>query len=127
VSYLLRSVECVAADSGDAVIVSVPPYHIAAVANLLSNLYSGRRIVYLEKFSAHAWLDIVLAEGVTHAMLVPTMLARIVAELESGSLPTPTSLRSLSYGGAKMSPSILERALTLLPDVGFVNAYGLTE
>jgi len=33
-------------------IVSVPPYHIAAVANLLSNLYSGRRIVYLERFSA---------------------------------------------------------------------------
>ena len=44
-----------AADSGDAVIVSVPPYHIAAVANLLSNLYSGRRIVYLDRFTARGW------------------------------------------------------------------------
>ena len=126
-AYILSTVEFGGSEPDEVMIVSVPPYHIAAVANLLSNLYSGRRIVYLEKFSAHAWLETVLAERVTHAMLVPTMLARIVAELESGSVATPTSLRSLSYGGAKMSPSILERALTLLPDVGFVNAYGLTE
>jgi acyl-CoA synthetase (AMP-forming)/AMP-acid ligase II len=62
VSYVLGSVEFGAADSGDAVIVSVPPYHIAAVANLLSNLYSGRRIVYLDRFTARGWLEIAPAE-----------------------------------------------------------------
>ena len=33
----------------------------------------------------------------------------------------------MSYGGAKMHPSILRRALVLFPEVDFVNAYGLTE
>jgi acyl-CoA synthetase (AMP-forming)/AMP-acid ligase II len=42
------------------------------------------------------------------------------------SLRVPT-LRALSYGGAKMHPSILRRALVLFPEVDFVNAYGLTE
>lgn len=127
VSYVLGTVEFGSADEGDAVIVSVPPYHIAAVANLLSNLYSGRRIVYLDRFTAAAWLDLVEREGVTHAMVVPTMLARIVDELEAGDQAAPARLRSLSYGGAPLAPSVLHTALRLLPDTGFVNAYGLTE
>jgi acyl-CoA synthetase (AMP-forming)/AMP-acid ligase II len=126
-SYVLGSVDFGAASPEDAVIVSVPPYHIAAIANLLSNLYSGRRIVYLDHFTARGWLDVTAAERVTHAMVVPTMLARIVAELEDGTAPVPAQLRSLSYGGAPLPAGILARALALLPDVGFVNAYGLTE
>jgi acyl-CoA synthetase (AMP-forming)/AMP-acid ligase II len=126
VSYILGSVEFGSADAEDAVLVSVPPYHIAAVTNLLSNLYRGRRIVYLDRFTARGWLEAASAEGATHAMVVPTMLARIVDELEAGA-PAPHHLRSLSYGGAPLSSRILARALALLPDVGFVNAYGLTE
>jgi acyl-CoA synthetase (AMP-forming)/AMP-acid ligase II len=132
VSYVLGTVDFGSADPGDAVIVSVPPYHIAAVANLLSNLYSGRRIVYLDRFTAAGWLETVATEGITHAMVVPTMLARIVDELEAsgragGVAGGAIRLRSLSYGGAPLTPAILQRALSLLPEVGFVNAYGLTE
>jgi acyl-CoA synthetase (AMP-forming)/AMP-acid ligase II len=132
VSYVLGTVDFGSAAPDDAVIVSVPPYHIAAVANLLTNLYSGRRIVYLDRFTAAGWLDTVATEGITHAMVVPTMLARIVDELEAvggaGGVPGGAiRLRSLSYGGAPLTPAILQRALSLLPEVGFVNAYGLTE
>jgi acyl-CoA synthetase (AMP-forming)/AMP-acid ligase II len=124
---VLNSVEFGSSDEDEAMIVSVPPYHIAAVANLLSNLYSGRRVVYLERFTAAEWLVTVNREQVTNAMVVPTMLARIVDALEQGVAAPPTSLRSISYGGAPLAPKILERALRLLPDTGFVNAYGLTE
>ena len=48
-----------AADDSDAVLVCVPPYHIAGVANLLSNTYLGRRIVYLDRFDPELWLDTV--------------------------------------------------------------------
>jgi acyl-CoA synthetase (AMP-forming)/AMP-acid ligase II len=126
-SYVVGSVEFAGSDETDATIVSVPPYHIAAVANLLSNLYSGRRILYLDRFSAEEWLRIVTDEGVTHAMVVPTMLARIVDELESTEAMGPSTLRSVSYGGAKISAGVLRRALQRFPDTGFVNAYGLTE
>jgi acyl-CoA synthetase (AMP-forming)/AMP-acid ligase II len=94
---------------------------------MLSSIYAGRRIVPLSKFSPEEWLDTVAAEQVTHAMVVPTMLARIVAVMEErGGVELPC-LRTLSYGGARMPIPVLERALELFPNAGFVNAYGLTE
>lgn len=125
-SYLLGSVEFGGALADEAVLVAVPPYHVAGVANMLSNTFAGRRLVYLRAFDAEGWLRTVHDEGVTHAMVVPTMLARIVDALD-GRIADVPSLRSLSYGGAKVSERVLLDALRLFPNVGFVNAYGLTE
>ncbi|MET7400600.1 fatty acid--CoA ligase family protein [Dactylosporangium sp. NPDC005572] len=126
VSYVLSTVEFGSAGPDEANLVSVPPYHIAAVANLLTNIYAGRRLVYLDSFSPGAWLDLARASGATHAMLVPTMLARIADHLAERGEPTP-GLRSVSYGGARMPQAVLEQVLAAFPDTGFVNAYGLTE
>ncbi len=125
-SYVISSVEFAAADDGDATLVSVPPYHIAGVANVVSNVYSARRIVYLPTFTPEAWLATVQAESITHAMVVPTMLARVVEHLAGATANCP-SLRSLAYGGARMPVTVLERALEAFPATDFVNAYGLTE
>jgi acyl-CoA synthetase (AMP-forming)/AMP-acid ligase II len=59
-------------------------------------------------------------------MVVPTMLARIAEEMDGATAATAT-LRTISYGGARMPQTVLEQALRLFPDTGFVNAYGLTE
>lgn len=125
-AYLLGSVEFGSAGEDEAMLVAVPPYHIAGIANMLSNLFAGRRLVYLRAFEPQLWLDTVRAEQVTNAMLVPTMLSRIVDALDGKPADVPT-LRSLSYGGAKVSERVLTDALQLFPDTGFVNAYGLTE
>ena len=124
VSYVLGSVEFASAGETEAALVSVPPYHIAAVANVITNLYAGRRTLVLEAFTPGQWLRTVREEEVTGAMVVPTMLARIIDCGEDQSVP---SLRSLSYGGAPMPAALIERALREWPRVGFVNAYGLTE
>ena len=65
-------------------------------------------------------------QGITHAMVVPTMLARLLDALEArgGGIPT---LRHLSYGGGRMPTELVVRAMEALPGVDFVNAYGLTE
>ncbi|KAA9150221.1 AMP-binding protein [Amycolatopsis acidicola] len=126
VSYLLQTVEFAAADPDDAALVSTPPYHIAGMSQLLSNLYTGRRMVYLPDFTPEGWLETVRRENVGTAMVVPTMLARIVEHLDGAKAEVP-SLRSLAYGGARMPLPVLEKALELFPDTGFVNAYGLTE
>ena len=125
-AYLLGSVEFGSADESEAVLISVPPYHVAGIANMLSNLFSGRRLVYLKSFSAANWLETISQEAVTHAMVVPTMLARIVDHLD-GEVASATTLRSLSYGGAKVSERVIRAALAAFPWTGFVNAYGLTE
>lgn len=124
-SYVTSTVEFGGAAPDEAALVCVPPYHVAALGSALSNLYAGRRVTYLSDFDPHAWLDLVRSERVTTAMLVPTMLARIV-DACSDNADAP-SLRLISYGGAKMPMPILERALRAFPHCGFVNAYGLTE
>ena len=125
-SYILGSVEYLAAEEDEAQLVSVPSYHIAGVSAILSSLYSGRRIVYLPGFDPESWVDTVGTEAVTQAMVVPTMLGRILDQAEaSGS--RLDSLRHLSYGGGRMPVETIERAMAMLPDVNFVNAYGLTE
>jgi acyl-CoA synthetase (AMP-forming)/AMP-acid ligase II len=124
VSYVLGSVEFASAGEEEAALVSVPPYHIAAVANVITNLYAGRRTLVLEAFTPGQWLLAVREEEVTSAMVVPTMLARIIDSDGDRSVP---SLRSLSYGGAPMPAAIIERALRMWSKVDFVNAYGLTE
>ncbi|NED66812.1 long-chain fatty acid--CoA ligase, partial [Streptomyces sp. SID10244] len=78
------------------------------------------------QFDPAAWVSLIKAEGITTATVVPTMLDRIVAVLESEPAELPT-LRNLAYGGAKVPLPLVRRTLDLLPHVGLVNAYGLTE
>lgn len=125
-SYVTGTVEFDSAAPDDAVLICVPPYHIAGVGAALSNLYAGRKMVYLRNFDPKDWIRLVNQESVTNATVVPTMLNRIVSELETDPTSIPT-LRSLAYGGSKVALPLLRKALELLPDVGFVNAYGLTE
>lgn len=125
-SYVTGTVEFAAAEPDDAALICVPPYHIAGVSAALSNLYAGRKMVYLPNFDADEWVRLVADEKVTTATVVPTMLDRIVKVLEAGGQKLP-SLRNLAYGGSKVGLPLVRKALALLPDVGFVNAYGLTE
>lgn len=125
-SYITGTVEFGSAEPDDAALICVPPYHIAGVSAALSNLYAGRKMVYLTQFDAREWVRLVAAEGVTSATVVPTMLDRIVTVLEAQNAALPT-LRTLAYGGSKVALPLVRKALELLPAVGFVNAYGLTE
>ena len=128
-SYVLGAVEFMGAGEDEATLVSVPPYHIAGISAILTSVYGGRRLVQLPPFAPDAWVASPAARAITHAMVVPTMLGRILDVLDrrrtaTARLPT---LRHLSYGGGRMPVPVIERALALLPDVDFVNAYGLTE
>ena len=59
-------------------------------------------------------------------MVVPTMLDRILGAMEAAGETLP-HLRALSYGGGRMPEPTIRRAMAKLPQVAFVNAYGLTE
>jgi acyl-CoA synthetase (AMP-forming)/AMP-acid ligase II len=126
-SYITGSVEFDSAEPTDAALICVPPYHIAGVSAALSNLYAGRKMVYLPTFDPREWVRLINAEHVTTATVVPTMLDRIVTVLEGGGGDDLPSLRNLAYGGSKVGLPLVRKALELLPGVGFVNAYGLTE
>ena len=126
-SYILGTVEFMSAEEDEATLLSVPPYHIAGISAILSSGYAGRRMVQLPSFSPQAWLDLASQEKVTQAFIVPTMLQRIIEHADKHGLPDLSNLRALAYGGGKMPLSVIERAMELMPQVNFTNAYGLTE
>jgi acyl-CoA synthetase (AMP-forming)/AMP-acid ligase II len=132
VSYVVSTVEFSGAGEDEATLVSVPPYHVAGISAVLSSVYAGRRVVQLPSFDPDEWVTLAREEQVTHAMVVPTMLGRILDTLEGQPQPASPDgplphLRALSYGGGRMPTPVIERAMRLLPQVDFVNAYGLTE
>jgi acyl-CoA synthetase (AMP-forming)/AMP-acid ligase II len=126
-SYILGSVEFGSAAPEEAALVSVPPYHIAGVAALLSSIYAMRRILLLPAFEPDAWLALAAGERATSAFVVPTMLARIIARLDNGGSADLSALKAIAYGGGRMPLELIHRALDLFPQADFTNAYGLTE
>ena len=124
-AYIFGTVEFMSAEEDEAALLTVPPYHIAGIAAVLSSTYAGRRMVQLPNFTPKGWIDLARQENVTNAFLVPTMLQRIV-EHAGDNLDLP-ALKNVAYGGGKMPRSTIETAMTLMPHVNFTNAYGLTE
>ena len=127
VSYILGAVEFGSASDEEAALVSVPPYHIAGIAALLSSIFSMRRIVLLPAFDPDDWLALAASERVTNAFVVPTMLTRIIGRMDAGAAADLTALQAIAYGGGRMPLELIDRALSLFPECGFTNAYGLTE
>jgi acyl-CoA synthetase (AMP-forming)/AMP-acid ligase II len=118
-----------AADGSDLgrMILAAPLYHIAGLTSVLNALYAGRITVVMQQFDADRWLELIDEHQVTHAFLVPTMLARVLESDRLGSASL-ASLEALTYGAAPMPPAVIKRAIELFPEtVGFSGAYGQTE
>ena len=125
-AYVMNSVEPLQEPPGSASLIVAPNYHVAAIANVLTSTYSGRRMVLLDEFAPDRWLELARRERVTHAFVVPTMLHRIVEHLGGKPADLP-DLHTLAYGGAPTARQTVEAALRAFPTTGLVNAYGLTE
>ena len=82
VSYILGSVEFMGAGEDEATLVSVPLPGRRCCLNAVVGLRRPS-IVQLPRFDPDVWIDTAEREGVTHAMVVPTMLTRIVGALDA--------------------------------------------
>ena len=126
--YVVETVEFGASSEDESTLVSLPPYHIAGLMSLLTNTYAGRRVHLLPKFDSETWIEAVEQERITHATVVPTMLARLLTWVGTQKDPPElASLQTLASGGAKLSVPVARKVLELWPRVGLVNGYGLTE
>src|SRR3546814_16436768 len=108
-------------------LLAAPLYHVAGLTSLVNALWTGRRTHLLPQFEPGAWLQAVAQERVTHAFLVPTMLARMLdtPELTGADL---SSLENVNYGAAPMPPAVIRRAIEVFPPtVGFSGSPGTTE
>src|SRR5262249_38179460 len=126
-AYVTANVDLADGTPRGAALLSVPLYHIAGATNMMTTLWTGRRLVLMPQFEPRVWLDAVERERITPAVLVPTLLKKL---LDEPDLPRRdlSSLEILSYGGAAMPFPVIRRAIERFPrTVGFVNAFGQTE
>jgi acyl-CoA synthetase (AMP-forming)/AMP-acid ligase II len=125
--YVMNRTECADGTDQGRMLLAAPLHHVAAIASVMSAIYGGRSVVMLPQFDAAAWLDAAERYRVTHAFVVPTMLSRIVAQPDAAQRDL-SSLELLTYGAAPMPPSVIRRAIEVLPaSISFSGAYGQTE
>lgn len=126
-AYVTANVELADGTPRGTSLLCVPLYHIAGATNVMTNMFTGRRLVLMRQFDAGEWLRTVEREQVTHAFLVPTMVKQLIDHPDF-SKHDLSSLQNLSYGGAAMPFPVVRRAIEMFPkSVGFVNAFGQTE
>jgi acyl-CoA synthetase (AMP-forming)/AMP-acid ligase II len=104
--------------------------HLAPISHgsgmlYLPALFKGGCNVTMNDPDLEAWCRNVAAENINMAMLVPTLLYRLLA-MDDGVRELVQSLQTIYYGAAPMSPSKLQELQALLGNI-FIQVYGSTE
>ena len=105
---------------------TAPLFHIGGLSMLFASMLRGAKHVFVPAFDPSVVLDLLQREEVSDVFLVPTMLQALLDKMETEQVALP-GLERIVYGAAPITPSLLDRAMRLLPDTGFVQAYGMTE
>jgi len=105
---------------------AAPMFHLANGAAMYSLLLSGGSNVMIQGFTPEGVMAAVQTERVTDVLLVPTMIQMLVDHPAIGSYDL-SSLKNVIYGASPISEAVLGRAMAALPNVQFIQAYGMTE
>jgi long-chain acyl-CoA synthetase len=112
-------------------LLTVPLFHIGALQQLLLAVVKGTTLAFLNgRFDPVEVLDLIEQRRIASWAAVPTMVSRVVDELErsSGSRDV-SSLRALTMGASPVPPALRARVRQHFPSAGggLSTAYGLTE
>ena len=107
--------------------IGVPLFHIAGIGNVLPALTLGAPFVIypLGAFNPGELLDVLEAEKVTGIFLVPAQWQAVCAEQQGR--PRQLSLKTLSWGAAPASETLLRQMNETFPGCSIVAAFGQTE
>jgi acyl-CoA synthetase (AMP-forming)/AMP-acid ligase II len=126
VTYVLENVEPANPEIEERNLLTVPLYHVAGIQAMMAAIYGGRTLVLMRQFEVKEWLKTIDREQATRAMLVPTMLKRVIDDPEFAQ-HNLSSLKVITYGAAPMPFEVIHKAIQVLPWVRFINAFGQTE
>jgi acyl-CoA synthetase (AMP-forming)/AMP-acid ligase II len=107
---------------GDRYCSASPFHHTAGVSMVYTVLGLGATVIPQPWFSVEGWREAGRL-GVTHALLVPTMIDLLLAEGALGDAHP----RILQYGAAPIDAQTLADALAALPGTEFLQIFGQTE
>jgi acyl-CoA synthetase (AMP-forming)/AMP-acid ligase II len=94
----------------DAMLHAGPLTHAAGM-HLLPCYLRGARNVVVDKFDAEQAVDLIEGQRITHLMVVPTMLRRLIEAVDENSGRDLSSLRRIHYGTAPTPIPTIHQAL----------------
>ena len=106
---------------------NVPLFHIAGIGGMPSSLMIGARTVIMPTglFDAESTLDIVESEQITSLFLVPAQWQVMCAHPDATR--RCASLRTIAWGAAPASVSLLEDMARVFPYCEIISVFGQTE
>jgi acyl-CoA synthetase (AMP-forming)/AMP-acid ligase II len=125
-TYVLGNVTPVDIEIEETNLLTVPLYHVAGIQAVMAAIYGGRTLAMLRQFEVKEWMKTVEETKANRAMLVPTMLKRVIDEPDFDKYDL-SSLRVITYGAAPMPFEVIKKAIEMFPGVMFINAFGQTE
>lgn len=112
--------------SGGGWLHASPMFTFAGLAFVYNPMMLGLRGIYLPKFDAVRWLEVVETERPVAVFLVPAM-AQLLLDHPRFAESDLSSVSICSVGSAPLAPFVLERLQERMPDALVSNNYGMTE
>lgn len=125
-TFLLTNVTPADPDVAETNLLTVPMYHVAGLQAALAAVFGGRTLVVMPQFDPEVWMTLAVERQVNRAMLVPTMLKRVMDHPRFGEYDL-SSLDVITYGAAPMPLPVIRDAIAKFPNTRFINAFGQTE
>jgi fatty-acyl-CoA synthase len=108
-------------------LVNVPLFHVAGIGSMPPALMIGATSVIMPTapFDAQTTLDVIEAEGVTSLFLVPAQWQVLCAHPDATR--RTGSLRTISWGAAPATVTLLETMTATFPGAEIISLFGQTE
>ncbi|MFJ9562863.1 class I adenylate-forming enzyme family protein [Streptomyces fuscichromogenes] len=119
----MRAMGCA---TGARVLHCPPLFHMGGIQMSVAHWLGGGTHVMMPGFDPVGVARAVQEHRVTDLLLAPTMIEMFLRQPDLGSYDLG-SLVQIVYGTSPMTPSLLERAMEVIPDARFVQGYGMTE
>jgi len=103
-----------------------PMFHIADFPAMFAAPVFGAAQMALPHFEPASFCASVQANGVTHTVLVPSMI-NTLCQFEDLHRYNLDSLDVLAYGGSPIAPALIKDIRRLLPKAKLLQVYGLSE
>ncbi|MEU7304330.1 amino acid adenylation domain-containing protein [Streptomyces sp. NPDC007206] len=128
-NHLHAKIDDLALGEGCVVAQTAPQCFDISLWQLLAPLLAGGRTLLVEQDAitdVERFVDTLERGRVTVAQLVPSYLEVVVSYLERHPRTLP-DLRCVSVTGEALKRELVQRWFAVRPDIGLLNAYGLTE
>ncbi len=105
---------------------AAPMFHVGGIGLVLQLMLRLCPQVILPGFDEVAILQAIHQERASETFLVPTMLKRLIEHPRFAQFDV-SSLSLVLYGAAPIDEALLDQAMRVLPQAGFIQLYGMTE